>query len=132
MNPSLPSSSEESLLNRSKATLNGEDPVIKLLDNRMRDIFRLLVISNPQKRQQAPSSLRTGRSLSTGEAPNNESNDSLFKEAAKQEFTVNGFAFYSNELAEASLLASRTINLVIATCGRYALHPLFSKIGREH
>ncbi len=134
MNPKCDRDSIESLQSRTKSTLKGEDPVIQLLDNRMRDVFRMLVM-NPlnETPQQVPTSLKTGRNFnsflngrrrqgrqqqqpvptSTSALKSNDTFDSIFKKRAKQEFIKKGFAFYSNELAEASLLASRTINLVL-------------------
>lgn len=128
LNPSLAESEVlQSLLNRVKATLRGEDPVIKLLDNRMRGIFRELVVSNPKNNQLVPTSLRTGRSLSLGQRSSDETFNSLFMRAAKKEFIAKGFAFYSSELAEASLLACRTINLVLSIYGNTLLESLFTK-----
>jgi hypothetical protein len=148
LNPSISNDSEKSLLNRTKATLRGEDPVIKLLDNRMRGIFRMLVVSNPQTRQQVPTSIKTGRNLSFsksgggvgvgvrgGEHLSSANGDMtfnfLFKQAAKQEFISKGFGFYSNELAEASLLACRTINLVLYLYGSQLLEKIFFNVCRH-
>jgi hypothetical protein len=109
--------------------------VIKLLDNRMRGIFRSLMVTNPRTHQQVPTSLKTGRSLSLDRHIASISNegrfDALFKEAAKKEFVTKGFAFYSNELAEASLLACRAINLNLSIFGRQVLEPLFINVCRS-
>ena len=43
------------------ATMRGTDPVIKLLDNRMRNIFREMIVIDPRTvAQQAPTSMKAG------------------------------------------------------------------------
>jgi hypothetical protein len=132
LNPSLPPSAEETIMSRTRATLRGEDPVIKLLDNRMREIFRQMMVCNPQTLEQVPTMLRTGRALSihnnSGSSSSNQNvttYGSVFTKAAKKEFTSKGFALYANELAEASLLASRIINLSMSVYGSTVLEKLF-------
>lgn len=101
----------------------------------MRGIFRSLMVTNPKTHQQVPTSLKTGRNLSlTSHIASNSSEgrfDALFKEAAKQEFVAKGFAFYSNELAEASLFACRAINLNLSIFGGEVLEQLFSIVCRS-
>lgn len=63
LNPLVSKSNIELLNNRTKVTLKGEDPVIKLLDNRMRSCFWSLVVSNPLTLQKVPTTLKTGRNL---------------------------------------------------------------------
>lgn len=127
----------QSLHNRTKATLKGEDPVIKLLDNRMRKIFRELLVTNPTNHQQVPTSIRSGRALSLNRNLMEESRssdasfNSLFKKAAKQEFISKGFSFYSDELAKTSLLACRTINLILSIHGEQLLEKLFIRACRQ-
>jgi len=128
LNPSLTNDAEDTIRNRTIATLRGEEPVIKLLDNRMRQIFHNMILFNPSTEKQVPTCLRTGRmlSISTDEAKNKiDSFDTLFKQAAKREFVSKGFAFYANELAEASLLSCRTINLIVSVYGSSVLDKLF-------
>jgi len=119
----------QSLRNRTKTTLRGDDPVIKLLDNRMKNIFRDLMMTNNLKTYQAiPTSLKTGRQacIDTSISETSiETFDLVFKNYAKTEFIAKGFAFYSNELAESSILAFKTINLVLAIYGRNIIDKLF-------
>lgn len=124
---------EQILVARAKATLKGGDPVIQLLDNRMRDVFRMLVIQNSQQvvGQQMPLTMRSGRSISTSRGTSASSNgndssfDTMFKKVARQEFVKRGFAFYSDDLAEASLLAYKTIQLILNVYGNSILEKLF-------
>lgn len=123
---------QQALINRVKATLKGEDPVIRLLDNRMRDIFRTLVTTNPQLNQQVPTTLKSGRGSVCTTTPSRRNSDSnelsldvLFKRVAREEFVIKGFAFYSNDLAEASLLAHKTIKLILNAYGHHVLDKMF-------
>lgn len=125
---------ELSLINRAKATLRGEDAVIQLLYNRMRDVFQFLVIQNSQLgQQQVPETMRSGRAASSSSRSNvNDSSfDVKFKKMAREEFVKKGFVFYSDDLTEASLLAYKTINLVLNTYGDSILDKIFATICSE-
>ena len=122
LKPDLPKSSEETLRSRCAATMRGEDPVIKLLDGRMRVVFRELMVFNPPPSQRGvPTSLRTG--LGRNSPPpsdatrGGETFSGAFKKAAKAEFVRRGFSFYAEELAETSLMALRIIQLALHVHG---------------
>lgn len=134
-NASLTTDTEESIKNRTSAVLRGEDPVLKLLDNRMRSVFRSMMLWNPQT-QVVPVRLKTGRTLTlssvTGggqqqqgsSASEDYTYDALFQNAAKEEFRSKGFAFYATELAEVNLKSCRVINLVLDLYGASILEAL--------
>jgi hypothetical protein len=114
LNPNLFESEKEMLKSRSTLVLKNEDPVIRLLDNRMRQVFRVMVLWNPHTKQQLPTSIRTGHGISSHS--NNETKQThgdLFKAEAKHEFISKGFSLNAEELAEATMLASRVINLAL-------------------
>lgn len=92
----------------------------------MRDIFRTLVVCNPQTRQQVPTNMRSGRQMSLGRrnetsrsSTDNTTFNSLLTNLATEEFIAKGFGFYAKDLAEASVLACRTINLVLNIHGAF-------------
>ena len=114
LNPNLSESEKEILKSRSTLVLKNEDPVIRLLDNRMRQVFRVMVLWKPHTKQQLPTSIRTGYGISSHS--NDETKQTygdLFKAEAKHEFISKGFSLNAEELAEATMLASRVINLAL-------------------
>lgn len=106
------------------ATMRGTDPVIKLLDNRMRNIFREMIVTDPRtvaQKQQAPTSMKSGV-MNPG--PSNKQEDSnsyrvVFKEICKNEFVKGGFSFYAEELAEAVLMAHEIMQLTLDVHGSW-------------
>jgi len=114
LNPSLEIDSvkEGSIRSRTVATMRGDDPVIQLLDNRMRNIFREMMVLNPSSRQQVPDSIRTGRIMSSagGNSVQGVYGDAFLR-ASKEEFVKKGFSFYADELAESTLAGHRIMNL---------------------
>jgi hypothetical protein len=122
LNPNLPESSEDMIRSRCVATMRGQDPVIKLLDNRMRDIFREMMVFQPQSSQQGiPSTIRAGigRGQSSSDATINDGGtfSALVKESSREEFVKKGFSFYAEELAETLLMARRIVNLALHVHG---------------
>ena len=98
----------------------------------MRGVFRKMVLWHPSTIQTVPLRLKTGRTLTLGTTKNNSngsySYNDFFKKAAREEFVSKGFAFYSSELTEVCLLATRTINLVIDLYGSTLLDKLFLEL----
>ena len=137
LNPSISPTTKDIIQSRSTAVLRGEDPVLKLLDNRMRWIFCDMMTWSPQQQtQQIPIQLKTGRILSLSQK-NNASGEkrttysNLFKSAAKNAFASKGFAFYAEELADANLFANRIINMVLTLHGDSLLESLVLEECRE-
>lgn len=129
LNSNLSESDKEMLKSRSALVLNNEDPVIQLLDNRMRQIFRFMVLWNPQTRQQVPTSIRTGYGISShSDHEAKQTYGDLFKAESKHEFINKGFSFNAEELAEATMLASRVINLALQIYGIPVLDKMFHEI----
>ena len=120
LNPSLEIDSikEECIRSRTVATMRGDDPVIQLLDNRMRNIFREMMVLNPSSLQQVPDSIRSGRAmLSTGGNSVQGVYGDAYLKASKEEFVKKGFSFYADELAESTLVGHRIMNLTLHVHG---------------
>lgn len=114
--------------------MKGDDPVIKLLDNRMRLVFCEMVSWVPENNDRVPIRMSTGRPLSlqaSGEGQPSKTVSSLFLATAKHKFTQRGFAFYAAELAEASLVATKVINLCFKVYGEALLEPTFMRTLRD-
>ena len=86
---------------------------------------------DPSGAGRVPLSMKTGRDLSTRNAHEvglTTTYATLFEAAAKAEFEKRGFAFYATELAKASLLATKVINLVFILYGKTFLERIFSEL----
>lgn len=130
----------ETLRGRVKAVLAGSDPVIKLLDNRMRDAFRAMVSFQPGNSSSAiPDSIQSGRMRDNLAALPNQEQPSLipnrdrlkFYEAAKTEFSKRGFAFNAPDLVEACWLAYRVVSLMLTLYYDLFLDQMFLSTLRE-
>jgi len=137
LNPNLSSSAIDIIRSRTVASMKGEDPVLKVLDTRMRDIFREMMLFHPQTHQQVPASIRTGRNLTFHSNTRTQANapsttyGAMFKKAAREEFIKKGFYVYADELAEASLVASRIINLSMQVYGSVLIEKTFVAVIQE-
>ncbi|CAJ1898934.1 unnamed protein product [Cylindrotheca closterium] len=94
----------ETLKNQTRSVLKGQSPVLKLLDNRMRDIVSNLVIHEFEK--DIPKQLQTG--IGSVES---KSKESVLVMKGKKVFQERGLAFYAVELALATELAAKVANL---------------------
>jgi hypothetical protein len=106
------------------ATMRGTDPVIKLLDNRMRNIFREIIVTDPRtvaQKQQAPTSMKAGvmNPVTSNKQEDSNSYRVVFKEICKNEFVKGGFSFYAEELAEAVLMAHEIMQLTLDVHGSW-------------
>lgn len=112
---------EDMIRSRTTACMRGEDPVIHLLDNRMRAIFRKMMVFNPLERTQIPSSLRTGRHETPVSRLNVDVSNGIYAEAlqqaSKKDFINSGFSFYADELAEATVMSHNIISLAMKIHG---------------
>lgn len=110
----LSSSSQilETLRGQTKSVLKGESPLIKLLDNRMKDIFALMVTEDSllAGNAGAPGQLKSGIQSKT-EASSNSMEDSIFVSKSRRNFQQRGLAFYASQLAAATELATKVANL---------------------
>lgn len=106
------------------ATMRGTDPVIKLLDNRMRNIFREMIVTDLRtvsQKQQAPTSMKSGV-MNSATSSNQEDIDSYrvsYKDRCKNEFVKGGFSFYAEELAEAVLMSHEIMQLTFDVHGTW-------------
>jgi len=122
---SLSSTVVETLKSRTKATMRGEDPVIKLLDNRMREVFRDMISWHPQMAQatsRIPAQMKAGRSLpgvcaSTSESSSGNIFRTQFLDEAQRKFTSKGFSMYASDLSQSCLMATKVIHLMCLLFG---------------
>eukprot|EP00986_Skeletonema_menzelii_P021317 scaffold34051_cov160-Skeletonema_menzelii.AAC.3 len=112
------------LKNHALAVLRGNDPVLKLLDNRIRIYFRYACRWTPDNKSSggisAPIEMKTGRKLVKGDDEfargGVASSKTEFSLAASKEAKRLGFAFVSSDLIEAGNKARLIISLV---CSNY-------------
>jgi T-complex protein 11. len=114
---------EDILRSRTAASMRGEDPVINLLDNRMRAIFRKMMVFNPLEQGQVPPTLRTGRDVTHGSRVYIDMSSGMHAETlhqvSKEEFINKGFSFYAEELAEATVMSHTMISLAMKIHGTW-------------
>ena len=134
LKPSLGAEEEKVLKSLTPTVMKGEDPVVKLLHNRMRIIFCELMEWTPEHSQTIPNQMSTGRrmsslpSSSSGPAPIvSASISDLFLAEAKQRFMTRGFAFFSAELADVCLKATKVISLAFIVYGKDLMEPTMKK-----
>lgn len=112
-----------SLRNHSLAVLNGNDPVLKLLDNRVQSFFRYACKWKPTGTILVPLDMRTGRSnLSNSDNVATRqhgipSTKDEFLIAAKKEALRLGFADFCSELIDAGNEARGIVNLACVNYG---------------
>ena len=135
LKPALTLEEEQVLKSRTPKVMSGEDPVVKLLDNRMREVFCELMEWSPEHSRAIPSHMSTGRRMvasqvrpsSSGSDENPTSISNLFLVEAKRRFMTKGFAFYAAKLSEISLKAVKVINLAFVVYGKDLLEPIMMK-----
>jgi hypothetical protein len=101
-NPSLETNAEMALWNRTSSVLRGEDPVICLLDSRMKQVFTELMDWKPSASNVIMQSGRCAAQKPGWDA---------FETAAKQAFCKRGLSFHASDLASASRLAKKIADL---------------------
>ena len=116
------------LRNRALAVLNGDDPVLKLLDNRVRSFFRFACKWKPDNScTTVPLEMKTGRSVlkegdtATAAIP---STKQEFILAAEKEVLRLGFAYFGSDLIKAGNQARGIIALACKNYGRDILNRL--------
>lgn len=123
-----------SLCNHVKAILCGEDPVLKLLDKRIRLFFCTMCKWYPKLPSSGiPTSMKTG----TGKKSN--LNDNLFGESrdnfmscAKKEANRQGFAFFAKDLAIVSRSAWKALILMQTVHGQTVIDPILIEISNKN
>jgi hypothetical protein len=122
------------LKNHALAVLRGNDPVLKLLDNRIRSYFRYACRWTPDAKSlgelSAPVEMKTGRNLIKGDvefaARGVASFKAEFSLAASKEAKRLGFAFVGSDLIEAGNKARLIISLVCSNYDRDILGRLLT------
>jgi len=116
------------LKNHALAVLRGSDPVLKLLDNRIRSYFRFACRWTPTKASgiSAPTEMKTGRKIVKGDdnfvAHGGVASSKVeFSVAANKEAKRLGFAFVSSDLIAAGNQARLIISLVCSNYDRDVL-----------
>ena len=114
---SLTPGEEKSLKNSVGAVLRGFDPVLKLLDNRVKQFMRNLCKWQPCT--SVPIPMQTGRSLPGGAEGQSTagSTKALFMADAMKEASKSGFSLYSDKLVDAGDLAYRVADVSIKSYG---------------
>jgi hypothetical protein len=111
------------LTNHGLAVLRGNDPVLKLLDNRVQSFFRFACRwkpdNTPSDGNAALPEMRTGRSALASAVPRNgiESTKEKFLRAAKKEALRLGFSNFSSDLIDAGNDARAIVNLACVNYG---------------
>jgi hypothetical protein len=105
-----------SLRDRVTVTLRGEDPVLKLLNGRMKECFAKLVVKLREPAAASanvvPATLKSGRPMVVdGPAAPGERPSDPFLIEAKQLFCSRGLAFYASDLAQAAKQAAQVSDL---------------------
>jgi hypothetical protein len=100
------------------AVLNGTDPVLKLLDSRMRNFFKfaLKYLSNDNNisQNQAPRSMATGRGTNNGTKDDPKAlKKTKFLQQAEKEAKKAGFGIFSSNLIEATYEAHKAFDLCL-------------------
>jgi hypothetical protein len=94
----------ETLRGQTRSVLRGQDPVLKLLDDRMRQVFADLTVE-----EEAPVSIPV--SMKSGRASSTQQDDSPLVLVARQRFRERGLAFYAKDLAQAAERAIKVAQL---------------------
>ena len=105
----LSESNTTSLINFVAAVLRGDDPVLKLLDNRIRNLFCFMC--KWQNVATVPVTLKTGRAGSSRHTHNN--SKELFVKAVGKEAKRFGFGLFVNELSRIGFKARNIIGLTL-------------------
>eukprot|EP00956_Cyclotella_meneghiniana_P034237 scaffold102680_cov77-Cyclotella_meneghiniana.AAC.7 len=134
----LDSNETEGLRNHVLAVMQGSNPVLKLLDNRIRSFFCFACKWKPNTTLKTPQPpMKTGRSILKGEGVNLMKNNMIpstkkeFTAAAQKEASRLGFAFFKSELGDLGDTSRRIIALACDIYGKDVLGRMLSESGQE-
>lgn len=119
-NPNIDAATVDSLRRRVTKVLEGDDPVIDLLNKRMKLCFTDLFTATTAF---APLELRTGISIPSTNDLKPPSRKGAFMTQAVELFCSKGIAFFSSDLAMAAWTALRVIEVAIALYEEQLLRP---------
>jgi hypothetical protein len=132
-NGELDTTESQGLKNHVLAVLHGNDPVLKLLDNRVRSYFSFAC--KWKTGNVNPVEMKTGRSLmgeKTGITNNGiPSTKDEFQTAARREATRLGFAFFQGDLVDAGDASRRIVGLACSIYGHDVLDRFLSSSAQE-
>lgn len=114
-NPLLGSDAETALRNRTSSVLRAEDPVIHLLDSRMKQVFTSLMEWKPSYVE-----MQSGRATQDFSRPGT----NAFHAAAMKAFCKSGLSFYASDLASVSYLAKKVADLAWTVYGDCLLNKM--------
>lgn len=116
----------ESLLSATDSVLKGSDPVLSLMDKRIRDLFKAACTFELSK-VNAPQSMRSGiqssKSLAPGEAQKN-----MFSEELRVKSMKLGFGVVAEDIVEASYDAFKIIDHCIKVHDEYVFMPIMNEL----
>lgn len=103
----------ETLRGHTQAVLRGEDPVLRLLDDRMKKLFVALAKYSIHGLSGAPLSMETGQTIMVQQNPTmtGYTGEASFIRFARQEICKAGLAFYSHDLAQTAQAALKVPDL---------------------
>eukprot|EP00977_Amphora_coffeiformis_P012825 scaffold3240_cov187-Amphora_coffeaeformis.AAC.20 len=113
--PDLCGQGVEGLLHRAKNVLKAEDPVIQLLDGRMKDCFRELMVQVPTETA-LPTHMQSGAVARNVTQPLPHDKNTFVQKGISL-FKKRGLAFYASDLSNAAHYASRVIDLALKLYG---------------
>ena len=127
----------EALNNHARAVLHGNDPVLKLLDNRVQGFFRFACKWKPEAAASstvAPLEMKTGRSVLKTDCDaamrhGIKSTKEEFLLAASKEALRLGLAYFGSELVEVGNEARIIVSLACTNYGREILGRFFEEGG---
>lgn len=117
------------LKNHTLAVLHGNDPVLKLLDNRVQQFYRFACKWKSDPGVTAPSEMKTGRSTDGDiSIPRHgiKSTKEEFSKAAKKETSRLGFGYFAKDLIDTGNVARNVISLGCKNYGHDILEKLLS------
>lgn len=120
-NPSLSSNAQAQLESRTTSVLRAEDPVIRLLDSRMKEVFSMLMEWKPTS---ATVEMKSGLAAQDSSPRALDTSARAFLASAKSAFCQKGLSFYASDLAGVSYLAKKVADLAWKVYGE----PLLDKM----
>lgn len=115
--------------NHATGVLNGEDKVMRLLDNRVRNLFR--TACKFQASTGIPVSMITGHKKSDQDMNSTKPIKSAFKLALTREAVKVGFAICADELVDACYLAYKVIDLCLHLYKQDVLFPFLKSVSEN-
>ena len=121
----------EPLKNSVCSILKGSDPVLKLMDNRVRQLFRV-ASSYSHDSGKVPITMRSGICSDSGRKTNrNMSKKEIFMAELSKEAEKLGFSFVCQELLQAAYDGYKVIDLCVILYEKQILSPLINEMRKS-